>query len=400
MPLAIQGRRGRPPSAWLASLLLALAMSLGGCLPPRHFDEEAWRRQVASEKVADLYAPHQDPQGRFFNPWQPREHSWWNLIYWLLSANSLGDRRGQAPEVPRQANDGAYLALPVASVPNISARPQREPPTPAEGIAPTDPLSASRGRQAPGITWIGHATFAVQLGGPPVITDPFFGPRAGPARRQVPPAFGPEKVPAGAVALISHNHYDHLDAFSVAALGDRVIFLCPLGLKTLLGELGARQVRELDWWQSLTIEGTTFTCLPAQHWSLRLGQGYNMSLWCSWLIERGGRRVFFSGDSGYFIGFGEIGRRYPGIDAALISVGAYLPRWFMHYAHLDPAEALAAARDLGAKALVPGHWGAVQLGDEPLAWVLGDLKAASRQRPPTANPQLTILPVGGRLSLD
>jgi L-ascorbate metabolism protein UlaG (beta-lactamase superfamily) len=354
-------------AAGLLSLALAVALGLGGCLPTRSFDEEAWRQKVESAAVADLYAPHRDAQGNFFNPWQPRERTWGDFLYWLLAANSLGDQRDQAPAVPLEANDGAYLA----------------------GQAST-----------PMITWITHATFAVQLGGPPVITDPFFGATAGPARRQTPPAFGPGKVPAGAVALISHNHYDHLDAYSVAALGDRVTFLCPLGLKKLVGELGAGQVHELDWWQSITIEGTTFTCLPAQHWSLRLGQGYNISLWCAWLIERDGRRVFFSGDSGYFIGYREIGRRYPGIDAALMSVGAYLPRWFMHYAHLNPAEALAAARDLGAKRLVPGHWGTLRLGDEPVGRLPQDLTEAGRQRPATANPRVTILPVGGRLTLN
>jgi N-acyl-phosphatidylethanolamine-hydrolysing phospholipase D len=363
--LRFPARRRLAPIFWLAAGLLALAA--GGCLPPRSFDEDAWRRQVEAAAVADLYAPHRDAQGRFFNPWQPRERAWGDLLYWLLSANSLGAQRDQAPVVPMLDNDGAWLA---------------------DGAA------------QPSIAWIGHATFAVRLGGPPVITDPFFGPRAGPVWRRTPPAFGPEKVPAGAVALISHNHYDHLDAFSVAALGPRVTFLVPLGLKELLGELGARQVRELDWWQSITIEGTTLTCLPAQHWSLRLGQGYNMSLWCSWLIERDGRRVFFGGDSGYFIGYREIGRRYPGIQAALLSVGAYLPRWFMHHAHLNPAEALAAAHDLGARRLVPGHWGTLQLGDEPVGWLPGDLARAGQGRPPGANPQVTILPLGGSLPLE
>ncbi|MFH1034212.1 MAG: MBL fold metallo-hydrolase [Pseudomonadota bacterium] len=377
---------------------MALAVLAGGCLPPRPFDEQAWRGQVRSATVADLYAPHQDSQGRFFNPWQPRERSWGDLLYWLLSRNSLGDQGQSAPAVPVLANDGAQLADATANASDIAGNLGQEPPDQARTTTPTDPLSPSPGHRA--VTWIGHATFAVQLGGPPVITDPFFGDRAGPVRRRTPPAFGPEKVPAGAVALISHNHYDHLDAPSVAALGGRVIFLCPLGLGELLSEMGARQVHELDWWQSLTIEGTTFTCLPAQHWSLRLGQAYNRSLWCSWLLERHGRRVFFSGDSGYFIGYREIGRRYPGIDAALISVGAYLPRWFMHYAHMDPAEALAAARDLGAKRLVPGHWGALQLGDEPISWLPGDLARAGQGRPPGANPRVTILPVGGSLTLE
>lgn len=362
-PPPLGGRAARP-LAWLAACLLAAVLM--GCLPARPFDEESWRRQVEAAPTQALYAPHRDGDGRFFNPWAPREHDWRSLIYWLLAKNSLGAQAQEAPPTPRVDNDGAQLAGPAAR----------------------------------GITWVGHASFVVQLGGPPVITDPFFGEYAGPARRVVPPAFGPEKLPAGSVALISHNHYDHLDEPSVAAMGGRAVFLAPLGLGELLGQMGARQVHELDWWQSITVEGTTFTCLPAQHWSLRMRQGYNKSLWCAWLIERDGRRVFFGGDSGYFMGYREIGRRYPGIEVALLSVGAYLPRWFMHYAHLDPAEAVQAARDLGARRLLPGHWGSLKLGDEPVGWLPGELARLEQQRPPQANPQITILPVGGHLPLD
>ena len=322
-----------------------------------------WRRPGQES----LHAPHRRADGRFFNPWQPRERAWHDFVYWLLAKNSLGEQALNPPPTPRTPNDGAYISDPAAP---------------------------------PAVTWVGHASFVAQLGGAPVITDPFFGPQAGPVSRQTPPAFGPEKLPAGTVALISHNHYDHLDQPSVAALGGRAVFLCPLGLGELLGQMGAQKVHELDWWQSLTIEGTTFTCLPAQHWSRRLGQGYNQSLWCAWLIERGRRRVFYGGDSGYFIGYREIGRRYPGIDVALLCVGAYLPRWFMHYAHQDPAEALEAARDLGAARLLPGHWGSLRLGDEPPAWLLRDLE---RLRPPGApprSPEIVTLAVGGRLPLD
>ena len=91
----------------------------------------------------------------------------------------------------------------------------------------------------------------------------------------------------------------------------------------------------------------------------------NSALWCSWLLDSGKRRVYFAGDSGAFPGFAEIGRRLPGIDVALLPIGAYEPRWFMRYQHMDPAEAYRAFHDLGARWMLPMHWGTFDLTDEP-----------------------------------
>ncbi|MFZ5585589.1 MAG: MBL fold metallo-hydrolase [Thermodesulfobacteriota bacterium] len=354
--------RPRRRLAWL----MILALLAGGCLAPRPFDEAAWRRLVAAQDPAALHAPHHDPAtGEFFNPWLPQDRSWWEFWRWVLSGNSAPEGAPDRP-APVEANSGAYLADPAAP---------------------------------PSLTWIGHATFALQWGGPVVLTDPFFGHRAAIIKRLLPPAFGPEAIPPGAVALISHNHYDHLDAASVAALGAKTRFLCPLGLAGLLRAMGAAEVQELDWWQSVEIEGTRFTCLPAQHWSRRFGQGLNQSLWCAWLIEREGRRVFYGADSGYFVGFKEFGRRWPGIDLALMPVGAYLPRWFMHYAHMDPAEVIDASLDLGARVVVPTQWGVLKLGDEPAAWPAEALAQEAARRPDWRG-RLAIMPVGGRIRLD
>ena len=337
-----------------------------GCLAPRPFDEDAWRQKVRAERESGLYAPHKTADGRFFNPWLPQNRSSWEVVRWFLSRNSLPELKDRELSAPVEENHGAYL---------------KDPKAPAS------------------LTWVGHATFALNWDGQVVLTDPFFSERAWLVGRLVPPAFGPDAVPSGAVVLISHNHYDHLDEDSIAALAEKARFICPLGLGGLLKEMGAKKVTELDWWQSIEIGGTVFTCLPAQHWSRRLGQGYNESLWCAWLMTKGGRKVFYGGDSGYFIGFKEIGRRYPNIDVALMPVGAYAPRWFMHYAHMDISEVLQAFGDLGAKIMVPTQWGVLKLGDEPAAWpaqalreaVAGDCGLKARVR---------IMPVGGRLLLD
>ena len=347
-------------------LLLVVVLGFTGLgLAPLPFDEAAWRRKVESCRPRLLRATHRDEQGRFFNPWLRQQRSLWRLVRWRLSRNSL-DTGGQAPPpAPRVANPGSYL---------------KDPKAPAS------------------LTWVGHATFVIQWGGQVVVTDPFFSRRALVVERLVPPAFGPQAIPAGAVVLISHNHYDHLDADSVAALGERVLFLCPRGLGPLIREMGGRRVRELDWWQSLEVGGTRFTFLPLQHWSRRLGQSYNQSLWGGWLLQRGGRKIFYGGDSGYFVGFKEFGRLFPGIEVALLPVGAYQPRWFMHYAHMDVAEALRAFSELGARIMVPTQWGVLKLGDEPASWPVVELRRALARRP-KLRERVKILPVGGRLLL-
>jgi L-ascorbate metabolism protein UlaG (beta-lactamase superfamily) len=349
----------------LAGLLLPLLL-LGSCLSPRPFDEAAWRGQAETASPADLHAPHRHPDGTFFNPWLPQNRSFGEILYWYLSRNTLEERQREAPPAPAVANDGAYLADPA---------------------------------QPDSLTWIGHATYALQWSGQVVLTDPFFGERALVVKRLVPPAFAPEMVPPGAVVVISHNHYDHLDEGSVKALGGRATFLVPLGLGDLVRRMGAQRVIELDWWQEAEVEGTRFTCLPAQHWSRRLGQGYNESLWCAWMMERGGRKVFYGGDSGYFIGFREIGRRWPGIDLALLGAGAYHPRWFMHYAHMDVEELLRAHRELGARRLVPTQWGVLRLGHEAASWPATELRERAEREPGLAR-ELLIMPVGGRVALD
>jgi len=351
----------------IGALLLAALLLAAGCLSPKPFDEQAWQKTVAATDPAKLHAPHRDAQGLFFNPWLPQEHSNWDVLRWWLSTSSLGDLKDQDYSVPTVPNHGAYL---------------RDAKAPAT------------------LTWVGHATYVVQWGGQVVAIDPFFSDSAAVVGRKAPPAFGPQALPRGVVVLISHNHYDHLDSEAVAALGDKAaLFLCPLGLGDLLREMGAKRVKELDWWQSAQVGGSRFTFLPAQHWSRRLGQGYNQSLWGSWMLERGGETIYYGGDSGYFKGFKEFGRRWPGIDLALLGTGAYQPRWFMHYAHMDVAELFKAFADLGARRLVPTQWGALKLGDGPAAWPAREIRQYVDKHPQWQG-RVLLLPVGGRAALE
>jgi N-acyl-phosphatidylethanolamine-hydrolysing phospholipase D len=287
-----------------------------------------------------LYAPHGAPGG-FWNPWAPTTAGFSQLLRWkLLGRNPYAADKRRPVRVPVVENDGAYLA------------------------------SRSPGAEPPSVTWVGHSTFAIQDAGEVFLTDPHFGPRALLPARKSPPGLPLTAVPPHAAVLLSHNHYDHLDAWTVARLPPGLPWFVPLGLGSWLRRRGVAEVVELDWWASARHGPFTVTCLPAQHWSNRLDAGRNATLWCSWLLTGGERSYYFAGDSGYFHGFLEIGRRFgPSvgpIDAALLPIGAYEPRWFMRPQHMDPGEALRAFRDLGARRMIAMHWGAFDLTDEPV----------------------------------
>jgi len=278
-----------------------------------------------------LRAPHGSSETGFFVPWSRDPKSVWGMLRWQLGTNTYD--KSQHPLVPRVANDGASLAL--------------------------HENSAS-------LTWIGHASFAVHDGDDVWLTDPHFGERALIPKRAVAPGVPISAVPDDAFAVISHNHYDHLDADTVEALPESVHWYVPTGLAGWFRERGRERVTELDWRQTERHGRFTITCLPSQHWSRRLEQGVNQSLWCAWLVDSGEYRVFFAGDTGYFHGFREYGRAYPEIDVALLPIGAYEPRWFMKWQHMDPAEAYQAYLDLRAQAMIGMHWGTFDLTDEPL----------------------------------
>jgi N-acyl-phosphatidylethanolamine-hydrolysing phospholipase D len=305
----------------------ALALLLVACAPP----QASGGPPSATEDPTLLYAPHRQ-KGRFFNPWTEDEHGVWRLLRWQLFTRNPYDKR-RAPEVPAVANDGRALA--------------------------TSPGSAA-------LTWVGHATFAVQDGDDVFLTDPHFGERALFPRRLQPPGIPIASVPEDAFAVLSHNHYDHLDAWTVENLPANIGWYVPLGMAEWFRKRGRHDVVELDWWETAERGRWKITCLPSQHWSRRMEQGLNRALWCSWLLDSGDHRYYFAGDTGYFHGFAEFGRAFGEIDVALLPIGAFAPRWFMRQHHMDPAEAYQAFLDLGARFMVGMHWGTFDLTDEPM----------------------------------
>jgi L-ascorbate metabolism protein UlaG (beta-lactamase superfamily) len=225
----------------------------------------------------------------------------------------------------------------------------------------------------PTITWVGHATFLIQLDGVNVLTDPQWSERASPLsffgpRRLSPPGLAFEALPPIHAVVISHDHFDSLDLPTVQRLAGahRPRFLVPLGLKAWFEANGIDAVEELDWWQSRTVGGLTLTCLPAQHWSARTPWDTNRRLWSGWAVAGRARRLFFGGDSGYTDDFKEIGGRLGPFDLAVVGIGAYDPPEMMKMTHTTPEEALRVFFDVRARRVVAMHWGTFALGAEPI----------------------------------
>lgn len=223
----------------------------------------------------------------------------------------------------------------------------------------------------PVVTWFGHASALLTLDGARILLDPVWSDRCSPSQHVGPKRLHPTPVSLadlGAIDLvvISHDHYDHLDMDTVVDLAGHTdaTFVVPLGIGAHLESWGVPSERfvELDWEQSHTAAGITLTCVESQHFS---GRGFTRdeTLWASWVIAGPSGRVFFSGDTGYFDGYADLGERHGPFDVALMAIGAYDPAW--RSIHLDPEEAVQATVELGRPLLLPIHWGTFVLAPHP-----------------------------------
>lgn len=244
---------------------------------------------------------------------------------------------------------------------------------PAFEKAGNDPDGLAANRHLTSCTWIGHASFLVQLGGLNILTDPVLSPRISPLpwigpRRIAPLGLDFDELPRIDVVLISHNHYDHLDDASVRRIAarDAPAFVVPRGLGTWFARRGIHAVSELDWWQSTTVHGLRVHGVPAQHFSGRGLRDRNRSLWCGYVYEKDGQRHYFAGDTGYGPDFVAIGARFAPIDLSMIPIGAYDPRDFMQAVHVNPEEAVRIHQDVGSRLSLAMHWGTFRLTLEPL----------------------------------
>jgi len=234
------------------------------------------------------------------------------------------------------------------------------------------------------ITWIGHATFLIQIAGINILTDPIFSERSSPIsfagpKRLAAPGIQFENLPEIHVVVLSHNHYDHLDLPTVKRFGNNPKYFVPLGLKEWFQDKGIDNVVENDWGQTFGFNELNFNCVPAQHFSGRSLTDRNKTLWAGWVIETQLGNIYFAGDTGYTPDFLGIGKKFAPIKISMIPIGAYKPRWFMAHIHVDPPEAVKIHQDVQSETSIAMHWGTFKLADEAMSEPPIYLKKALKQ---------------------
>lgn len=208
---------------------------------------------------------------------------------------------------------------------------------------------------------LGHSSHLLKLRGKYWLIDPVFSDRASPVQWAGPkrfhkPPIALEQLPQIEGVILSHDHYDHLDVATIEYLAKSVQrYFVPLGVRARLVEMGvpAERVTELDWWQDGEHDGVKLTATPAQHFSGRTLSDRGRTLWASWVVQSGDQRIFYSGDSGYFQGFKQIGERFGGFDLALMENGAYDAYW--PGVHMTPEQSVQAFEDLRGKVFFSVH---------------------------------------------
>jgi L-ascorbate metabolism protein UlaG (beta-lactamase superfamily) len=240
--------------------------------------------------------------------------------------------------------------------------------TPLEG-RPQKPVLVTAEEMA--VTFIGHSSFLVQAAGRNLLFDPVFSTWLILLRRQRRPGVRVRDLPPIDMVLLSHAHMDHLDRSSLRRVvratrrrsGRAPIAIVPRDVAEVVRGLGFAQIVELDWWQSYDAGGLTVTHTPAKHWGTRWftdgHRGYG-----GYMLEGGQKRLYYSGDTAYFSGFREIGRRLQP-ELALLPIGAYSPESYRSV-HTSPEDALRAFADLGAHQMIPMHYGTFWLSNEPM----------------------------------
>ena len=232
--------------------------------------------------------------------------------------------------------------------------------------------------------WIGHATYLINNGDINILSDPIFSKRASPVgfagpKRMIPPAMTLNDLPKIDAVVVSHNHYDHLDIWSLKKLfklNSETIFMVPAGDRKRLVKAGIRNVVEMNWWDIFRVSNTEFHFTPVQHWSKRGLFDRNKSLWGGWFIKSNDLSLYHAGDTGYSSDFKTTYQRLGAPDYSFIPIGAYDPRWFMQDSHVNPEEAVQIALDLKTPHSFGMHWGTFTLTDEPVLEPPARLKEA------------------------
>jgi len=319
-----------------AGLIMAITLVYGKNKNENLFDEKKWEESISNVDSSLFYAPH-FKNGEYYNPWIEMERkSFFTVLKWRFFTEKAfyeDEEERFLPEVK---------------------------PLTAEYIDSHDNF----------LTWLGHASILIKTYGNVILIDPVFGEIPFVRKRRTQSALSYEeaaKIKGILTVLITHNHYDHLDKKSIKSLPHTARFIVPSGLSEEIYNMRGDEIKiqEIDWWNHTSLSDIKVTFLPSQHWSRRLFREVNSSLWGSYLVDTGKKKIFICGDTGYSGLFKEFAKRFKKIDYSFISTGAFHPRWFMYYAHQDDTEAVKSFHDLKADKMIPIHWGAFRLGDEP-----------------------------------
>lgn len=233
--------------------------------------------------------------------------------------------------------------------------------------------------------WLGHSSLIIELDGKRFLVDPVLGnaaPVPGLFARYAPSPLKRGDIPPADYVLITHNHYDHLEAATIRALKDRdAVFIAPLGVGAALRSWGvpAENIREMAWYESLQDGPLTVTAGETGHYSNRRPDDRNKTLWVSYILQSGGKKIYISGDTGYDADlYQSIGQKYGPFDLAFIEIDAWNDGW--PGIHLFPQQAVQLAQDIGAKQFIPIHWGVFNLGRHPWDESVRKVSALARER--------------------
>lgn len=280
-------------------------------------------------------------------------------------------RRGYAErtkyyERGRFRNSGSFVLIDRTAAKEKTAGPRRPagkiPVIKRKGLPP-----AGAGELA--VTWFGHSTILLELGGKTFLTDPVLSQYSSPARsigpkRLAEPPMTARQLPEIDLVLLSHDHFDHLDYRTIRAIDQKVKAYCvPLGVECRLEGWGVdpAKIRPMAWGDEVELDGVRITFMEGQHFSGRSLIDQNRTWWGGYLLRDGRHKVYFTGDTGYGAFFKRVAEKFGGLDLILTDTGQYSPRW--PNSHMNPEQALQAAEDTGAAWMIPVHWAGFVLSD-------------------------------------